>query len=125
TFTTGTLSTGAHVFIAEYSGTLLTEPSRSDPMTQIVEPRMPYLRVIVPNDGEVWTVRSPVEIRWDPLNRVLVPRVSLYLSRTDPPVWEPLALNVPNTGLYRWTVTGPGRAPGLPPAALVQIVDPG
>ena len=126
TYTTGTLAEGSHLISATFAGGAIFRPSNSNGLSLYVLPILsPTLRVLVPNDGEIWYVGSSVQITWDTSNRGLAPRVSLYVSRSVPPEWELIAEDVPNTGSYTWTVTAPGTNAGATPvpSAMISVVD--
>jgi hypothetical protein len=126
TYNISTLTTGVHSVSAWYTGGGLYASSGSIILTEkVIATSQPFLRVFAPNDGESWTVGSPVEIRWDAASTSVAPRVDIELSRSVPPRWETIASNVPNTGSYSWVVTAPGTNTGATPvmSALVSIVD--
>jgi hypothetical protein len=116
------LPVGAHYVQASFSGAPFLLPSWSDylDVNVLPLPAAPYLRVLVPNNGEVWSIGSSHMIGWDASSNPEPPTVSLYVSRTLGSTWTPIALGVPNTGSYTWTVTGPVVAD----AALIRVTDP-
>ena len=104
---------GAAIATATATGTILND----DDVTP------PAVAVVAPNGGEVLEVASPFGIRWTASDSTGVTRVDLLLSRDAGVTYpEVLAADLPNDGLYTWTVTPPAAA-----AAMVQVRahDPG
>jgi hypothetical protein len=62
------------------------------------------MSVIAPNGGEDWPVNTQQQIMWNIIDRESV--VNVYLSRDNGVNWEFLT-SQPDSGLYKWTVTGP------------------
>lgn len=64
------------------------------------------IKVISPNGGEVWTKGQPVKITWTSSEGVKT--VDIRLSISDGNEGQnfnaAIASNIPNTGIYDWTV---------------------
>jgi pimeloyl-ACP methyl ester carboxylesterase len=56
-----------------------------------------------PNGGENWPVGSLQTITWNAFDDVAVIAVSLFYT-TDALNWNPIAINISNTGSFAWTV---------------------
>lgn len=68
----------------------------------------PTVSVDSANGGENWAVGSSQTIKWTAADNVGVTSIDLLLSRTGPGgPFETIALGVPNTGSFAWSVTGP------------------
>ena len=75
----------------------------SDEVFRIVPP--PSLTLTYPNGGEIFIAGTIEKITWtysDPDN--VIDHMSLHYSTDDGQHWNDIALNVPNTGSYQWTV---------------------
>ena len=126
TFSTNTLPVGSHTIYVRYGGGAGIEPSNSNRLNlDIINYASATLHVLSPNGSENLLVGSAMNIRWETLGGQPSSRVSIYISRTLPPVWEPIADNVPNSGQYTWTATGPGTNQGhtLSNTALIGVFD--
>jgi hypothetical protein len=81
----------------------------------------PTAHVVSPNGGEFPHIGDVTQVRWtasDVLGSVA--SVDLLLSRTGPGgPFETIALGIPNTGSYGWTVTGPWT---YPHAGYIKVV---
>ena len=67
----------------------------------------PSAHVLSPNGGEVAFLGEHLDIGWYATDDIGVQSVDVYLSRNGSAgPWERLAQGVPNTGSFRWTVTG-------------------
>ncbi len=118
------LTEGTHLVSASFPGSPVYRASYSNAIQQrMLAASTAVPRVLSPNDGERWEVGRPATIAWDAASRAHAPRVSLYLARTGAFAWEPIARDVPNTGAYTWTVTGPGTDDVA--SAFVEVVDEG
>ena len=69
------------------------------------------LIVTVPNGGEIWTVGSRQQIRWD--TRGTVSKVSLEYSDDGGSTFSPIVTTISNNGSYSWSV---------PEAVTIQAV---
>jgi hypothetical protein len=68
----------------------------------------PSVTVVFPNGGEILQIGTQVTIQWNASDNVGVTGVDIRLSRDNGATYpEFLATNVPNTGSFLWTVTGP------------------
>jgi hypothetical protein len=65
----------------------------------------PAVAVLSPNGGETLSVGASVNLRWVAPDRDVT--VDLLLSRDGGGTFETIALGLPNTGSYAWTVGGP------------------
>ena len=81
----------------------------------------PAVSVVSPNGGEQPHMGDMMNLLWSASDSLgSVSGVDLLLSRTGPGgPFETLALAVPNTGSFSWTVNGPATAPG---AAWLRVV---
>ena len=71
--------------------------------------------VLSPNGGEAIAIGTPITLTWSMTgNTGSVSTVDLYISRDYGVHYTPIALGVPNTGSYDWTVDGPDPSPGNP-----------
>lgn len=66
------------------------------------------LRVAAPNGGEAWSIRTTQTIKWT--STALSGNVNIDLSRDGGTTWTTVATDVPDTGQYIWTVTGPATS---------------
>jgi hypothetical protein len=124
--TMNSLADGDHSVVASFAGGTLIRPSSSNALIErVVPPSGPFTRVLSPNDGETWRVGAAASIQWDASSRALAPVVSIYLARSLDFDWQPIAVDVPNSGSYTWTVTGPGTNVGSTEvaSASVMVVD--
>jgi len=74
----------------------------------------PSCTVTAPNGGESFVVGTGINLTWtasDPY--VGVTGVDLEISRNNGGSWSTIATNVPNTGTFAWTVTGPQTTTAL------------
>jgi hypothetical protein len=63
--------------------------------------------VLSPNGGEKWAVGSRQTIRWtaeDDSDRPEELKINLYYSTNGGAMWEPIELEVENTGEYEWVI---------------------
>ncbi len=68
----------------------------------------PAVTVLAPNGGEALVQNTVENLQWSAFDNHVVARLTLRLSRTGSGgPFDTLADNVPNTGTYAWTVTGP------------------
>lgn len=68
----------------------------------------PTVRVTQPNGGESLPLASPAALSWNASDVYgAVTSVDLEVARTNGGAYETIARDVPNTGSYAWTVTGP------------------
>ncbi|MDZ4806398.1 MAG: Calx-beta domain-containing protein [Candidatus Eisenbacteria bacterium] len=68
----------------------------------------PSVAVLYPNAGEILQVGTDVTLQWNASDNNVVTGVDLLLSRDGGATFpEVLASNIPNTGSFLWTVTGP------------------
>jgi len=68
----------------------------------------PSVTVVFPNGGEILQIGTQVTIQWNASDNVGVTGVDIRLSRDNGATYpEFLATNIPNTGSFLWTVTGP------------------
>jgi 3',5'-cyclic AMP phosphodiesterase CpdA len=75
---------------------------------QGIEDVPPTVHVASPNGGEALTMGQQASLEWDAADASGMMDVDLYLSRTGPAgPWDPVELGVPNSGSFRWWVTGP------------------
>jgi len=71
----------------------------------------PAVTVQAPNGGEAFAVSSIQSLEWNALDNQVVAHVTLSLSRTGAGgTYDTLAADVPNTGQWDWTVTGPATS---------------
>ena len=114
TFSTNSLPLGNHAIYARFGGGTGIDASTSNTVNlNVIEYSSATLHVRAPNGGENMLVGSTMNILWETLGGLPASRVSIYISRTlSPPVWESIAENVPNTGSYLWTSTGPSTNQG-------------
>jgi hypothetical protein len=76
--------------------------------------QVPVVAVVAPNGGEQLYVGLPVDLVWNASDNVGVTAVDLLLSRAGAGgAFETLATDLPNSGTYSWTVTGPGAMDGI------------
>ena len=69
----------------------------------------PSVTVLAPNGGESVTQGASAMLQWIAVDNRVVARVDLRLSRNGAGgPFDSLAYDVPNTGSFDWTVTGPG-----------------
>ena len=124
---TNALAIGAHAIYAYFSGGGGYAQSRSPSYPQqVLSLVATLLDVMTPSAGDDFAVGAPCEIQWNSVSADSVPTVWVYVSRTlSPPVWEPIGIDVPNSGSYVWTVTGPGTNTGSQriQSALVAVLD--
>ncbi|HTL99557.1 MAG TPA: FlgD immunoglobulin-like domain containing protein [Candidatus Omnitrophota bacterium] len=64
----------------------------------------PTITVLTPNGGESWTGEGSRTIAWSASDNAAVTSVDLFYRDADISPWEPIALNLPNTGTYSWFV---------------------
>jgi hypothetical protein len=64
----------------------------------------PVVTVSVPNGGEMWTGGSPYSIQWVATDNVGVTTVDIYFRDADANLWQPIGLNLPNSGSMNWFV---------------------
>ena len=70
---------------------------------------IPVIDLTAPNGGETMTVGTSANITWAVSDSVPTATVDIELSRTGlGGPYEAIAMGVPNTGLYAWTVAGAG-----------------
>jgi len=67
----------------------------------------PSATLIAPNGGEHLLIGTNVNIQWLATDDHEVTDIDLYVQRNASLDDEPIALGLPNTGSYSWTVTGP------------------
>ncbi|MEO5617614.1 MAG: S8 family peptidase [Candidatus Eisenbacteria bacterium] len=68
----------------------------------------PTVTVVSPNGGESHVIGANANLVWTAGDNLAVASVDLELSRSGVlGPWETIALAVPNTGAYVWSVTGP------------------
>ncbi|HEX7880938.1 MAG TPA: Calx-beta domain-containing protein [Candidatus Eisenbacteria bacterium] len=80
----------------------------------------PSVTVGFPNGAEILQVGTQVTIQWNASDNVGVTGVDIRLSRDSGATFpEYLATNIPNTGSFLWTVTGPGS---LVPEEYLMVV---
>jgi len=109
TLTTTTLPAGTLTLTAHYSGDIVNGPSVSPDYIQEVTPDSPpQVTVVFPNGGENEFVGGTVKLVWNATDNTSVESVTLEISRDYGSTWETIALDIPNSGSYVWTVTGPG-----------------
>jgi 3',5'-cyclic AMP phosphodiesterase CpdA len=73
-----------------------------------VESVPPEVQVASPNGGETLTMGQQATLQWNASDASGVGGVDLYLSRTGAGgPWDPLELGIPNSGSFRWWVSGP------------------
>ncbi len=68
----------------------------------------PYMDVVSPNGGEIWSQGTTQTIRWNADSSV--PNVTIEISRNGGSQWTTLFSSVPNTGAQSWVVSGPATA---------------
>jgi hypothetical protein len=68
----------------------------------------PEAAVVSPNGGEVFQVGDEVTLAWSASDDDAVTRVDVLLSRDGGESYQPIAIDVANTGSAEWTVTEPG-----------------
>jgi hypothetical protein len=84
---------------------------RSSPIwrVRIADNESPFVRWVYPNGGEALFAGTWADLRWNATDDgVGVREADILLSRsglTGP--WEAIASQIPNTGSFRWRVTGP------------------
>lgn len=80
----------------------------------------PAARVVSPSGGGAYDLGQAVQLIWTATDSLgSVTAVDLRLSRTGPDgPFEDIALGIPNSGHYDWTVTGP---PTGPTSAYLQV----
>jgi uncharacterized repeat protein (TIGR02543 family) len=83
----------------------------------------PQIEVTRPAANDVLFIGAAAKIAWTAMDPSGVPTVTLYLSRDGGVTYELMAADVPNTGTYTWTVTGPGTNTGPDPvfSAILQV----
>ncbi len=70
--------------------------------------QQPTMTLTAPNGGETWWLNSDVEILWNASDNVAVTTIDLRLSRDGGATYpEVLAIGLPNSGTFSWTVRGP------------------
>ena len=118
-FATSSLTAGTHQVSATYLGAPGWALSTSNLLTEyVIGNQTPVLRVYSPNGGDVLTVGGVYQVLWNAADTHSSSVVWIYASRSvHPPVWDPIATNVPNTGSYLWTVTAPESN------GLIAVVD--
>ena len=101
--------TGGHPITATYNGDGCYQPSTSAPYIEnIVPDNPPQVTVISPNGGENLIVGDDVKLSWSATDDNQVVSVTLSISRDNGATYEQIAVDIPNTGTYTWTVTPPG-----------------
>jgi parallel beta-helix repeat protein len=87
--------------------------------------RPPFVVVLSPNGGEKWAVGSRQTIRWtaeDDFDRPEELKINLYYSTDSGTTWEPIELEVENTGEYEWVIP---ETPSNSCRVKVEAVDSG
>lgn len=103
---------GTHNVTASYAGNACTLSSNSTPYDlTVVADQAPLALVTAPNGGEDVTVGSSTNLTWSASDDVGVSSVSLFISRDNGGTYVPVATDIPNSGSFSWTVTGPGTNP--------------
>jgi flagellar hook assembly protein FlgD len=77
------------------------------PLVNPTHNKPPSVTVLSPNGGEKWTVGSRQTIKWtaeDDFDEPEELKINLYYSTDSGTTWEPIELEVENTGEYEWTV---------------------
>lgn len=91
---------------------------------QLAQGSIPALRVAAPNGGETWPIGTTQTITWT--STALSGNVNIDLSRDGGTTWTTVATDIPNTGQYNWTVTGPATSRArirLRSAAMPSVSD--
>lgn len=124
---TNALAIGTHTIVAQFTGGVGYLQSLSPPYQQVVngfnDPRMVMTN---PSAGEDLQLGVPTTIRWTVIGDEPVDKVWIWVSRQlSPPVWVPIAIDVPNTGSYSWTVDGSPTNSGATRnfTCLVSVMD--
>ncbi|NOT32657.1 MAG: S8 family serine peptidase [Candidatus Eisenbacteria bacterium] len=67
----------------------------------------PLVTVLSPNGAEVLFFGQNVNLTWNASDNLSVASVNIEISRDNGGSWSPIAVGVPNTGTFPWTVTAP------------------
>jgi PKD repeat protein len=62
----------------------------------------PNIQVIAPNGDETWAVGGTEVITWNAINGIN--NVNIDFSTNSGTAWQPVASNLPNTGIYSWLI---------------------
>ncbi len=70
----------------------------------IVDREFPQVKILAPNDGELFNVTDKQQIRWSAIDRNLGPNpITLNYSIDSGKTWNNIQTKIPNTGEYQWT----------------------
>ncbi len=75
--------------------------------------RAPTVTVKSPNGGENWMDGDYYPITWVADGNLGPRPISLYYSTDNGQTWKPIAIDIPNTGYYNWTVPNDETAGAL------------
>lgn len=64
----------------------------------------PLVDVTSPDGGEAWTGRSEQSITWTATDASGVASVDIFYRDGESETWKPIALDLPNTGVFAWFV---------------------
>ena len=74
------------------------------------------IEVTAPSAGDVWKVGTTQRIAWNFTGNIST--VSIALSRDEGQTWQTIRDDMDNSGVYNWTVRGPGA-----PKCQVKVAD--
>ncbi len=115
---------GTHNVTASYPANACFTASSSSPYDlDVVADQPPSVTVTAPNGGEDIIVGSSTNLTWTASDDVGVASVTLEISRDNGSNYAPIATDIPNSGTYNWTVTGPGTNTNATPVftALFKV----
>ncbi|WP_455392906.1 LapA family protein, partial [[Eubacterium] cellulosolvens] len=78
--------------------------------------REPTVTVKSPNGGENWMEGDFYPITWVADGNLGPKPINLYFSTDNGQTWKPIAIDIPNTGYYNWTVPNEET-----PSALIRV----
>jgi subtilisin family serine protease len=101
----------AHALVDNFTGTPWN-PDWGNGKLRLGDLTDPVAQVLGPNTATDTLAAGDVrDLTWSASDTYGgVTSVDLFLSRDDGQTWVPIAAEVPNTGSYPWTVTGPATA---------------
>ncbi len=70
----------------------------------IIDREFPQVKILAPNDGDIFNVTDKQQIRWSALDTNLGPNpITLKYSIDGGKIWHDIQTKIPNTGEYQWT----------------------
>lgn len=114
----GSASNSCLIKVTDVSGNIFDVSDNYFVLSALTPPPSPEptLKLLIPNGGEVWEIKSQQKIKWSSTG--ILNQVKLVYSTDNGNHWQTILESMENKKEYLWTVTGPASK-----ECLVRVMD--